>query len=124
MAVMVALLVLVGLLSLPAAQAGFWTSQGYNENWVSGHGTWYGDPYGEGSNGGNCGYTELFGTPYGPKIVAGSPAIYANGLGCGQQEAILSDTLISTQQELEKGIILRIHGVRHGGRSPAPIRSP
>jgi hypothetical protein len=51
MAVMVALLVLVGLLSLPAAQAGFWASQGYNENWVSGHGTWYGDPYGEGSNG-------------------------------------------------------------------------
>lgn len=34
--------------------------------------------------GGNCGYTGLWGTPYGPKIVAGSPAIYQNGLGCGQ----------------------------------------
>ncbi|KAG0587323.1 hypothetical protein KC19_2G156100 [Ceratodon purpureus] len=77
-------LLLLGLLSLPAAQAGFWAKQGYNEAWVYGHGTWYGDPYGEGSSGGNCGYTKLAGTPYGPKIVAGSPAIYANGLGCGQ----------------------------------------
>lgn len=49
--VMEVVLVLLGLLSLPGAQAGWLASQGYNENWVVGHGTWYGDPYGEGSSG-------------------------------------------------------------------------
>ncbi|XP_024364231.1 expansin-B3 [Physcomitrium patens] len=77
-------LVCVGLLSLQAAEAGYLAQNGYHERWVRARGTWYGDPYGEGSSGGNCGYTKLWGTPIGPKIVAGSRSIYANGQGCGQ----------------------------------------
>ncbi|KAG0601799.1 hypothetical protein M758_11G140400 [Ceratodon purpureus] len=57
---------------------------GYNEQWMAGHATWYGEPNGEGSSGGACGYTKLTGTPYGPRIAAGNDAIFQGGKGCGQ----------------------------------------
>lgn len=72
------LLSLVGLLHLAI------TANGYDKEWVDGHATWYGDPHGEGSSGGACGYKTLTGTPYGPKIAAGNEAIFQGGLGCGQ----------------------------------------
>lgn len=45
----VALLLALSLLS--SAQAGWLASNGYHEKWMFGQGTWYGDPYGEGSSG-------------------------------------------------------------------------
>lgn len=57
---------------------------GYDEGWRSGHATWYGDPHGEGSSGGACGFTKLTGSPYGSTIAAGSSPIFAKGKGCGQ----------------------------------------
>lgn len=46
----VALLLLLSQL-LSDVQAGFLAQQGYNEQWVVGRATWYGDPYSEGSSG-------------------------------------------------------------------------
>lgn len=45
-------LVVLGLMSLLlCAEAGWLGNQGYHEQWVRARGTWYGDPYGEGSSG-------------------------------------------------------------------------
>lgn len=75
---------LVALALLVAANAdSFLEANGYTD-WTPGHATWYGDPYGEGSSGGACGYTELAGTPYGLSVAAGSAIIFQNGQGCGQ----------------------------------------
>ena len=57
---------------------------GYDKGWIPGHATWYGDPHGEGSSGGACGFTKLTGSPYGSAIAAGSSPIFAKGKGCGQ----------------------------------------
>lgn len=43
--------------------------------------------------GGACGYKQLTGTPYGPRIAAGSRAIFQNGKGCGQCYAVSSSSL-------------------------------
>jgi hypothetical protein len=56
---------------------------GYDINWQYGHATWYGNAYGEGSDGGACGYTSLENTPYGSNVAAGSAAVFSNGQGCG-----------------------------------------
>uniref|UniRef100_A0A7I4FF82 Expansin-like EG45 domain-containing protein n=1 Tax=Physcomitrium patens TaxID=3218 RepID=A0A7I4FF82_PHYPA len=70
---------------LPVAHcSGSLEASGYTASWLPGHATWYGDPYGEGSSGGACGYTELAGTPYGLSVGAGSAVIYQNGQGCGE----------------------------------------
>ncbi|KAG0556809.1 hypothetical protein KC19_11G080800 [Ceratodon purpureus] len=82
-------LLFLGLVVLPAALATDGTTfsmseNGYNVDWMAGHATWYGDPYGEGSSGGACGYTQLTGTPIGSKIAAGNNPIFQGGKGCGQ----------------------------------------
>lgn len=81
-AVQVVLLLLVGLVGALATDVNL-AASGYSTNWLQGHATWYGDPYGEGSTGGACGYTQLSGTPYGSKIAAGNAPIFQGGKGCG-----------------------------------------
>lgn len=77
------LLLFLELLGLPVAFCGTLALSGYNEQWMAGHATWYGEPLGEGSSGGACGYTKLADTPYGPKIAAGNDPIFQGGSGCG-----------------------------------------
>ncbi|KAH8936135.1 hypothetical protein BDL97_17G068300 [Sphagnum fallax] len=78
----VALLVLVcsiaGHLPLHSCQENY-----YDPEWKPAGGTWYGDPDGDGSDGGACGYGVLSTSPYGSSIAAGNSPLFLNGSGCG-----------------------------------------
>jgi hypothetical protein len=46
--------------------------------------SWYGNPYGSGTDGGGCGYQDAVGkAPFNSMVSAGGPSIYKGGRGCG-----------------------------------------
>ncbi|KAJ7554121.1 hypothetical protein O6H91_06G126100 [Diphasiastrum complanatum] len=55
----------------------------YDTAWQLSHATWYGEPEGDGSDGGACGFGVLAGTSYTSNIAAGSSPIFKDGEGCG-----------------------------------------
>ncbi|XP_028807916.1 expansin-B3 [Neltuma alba] len=55
-----------------------------DRHWHPGTATWYGDPEGDGSNGGACGYGSLVDVkPMKARVGAVGPVLYMNGEGCG-----------------------------------------
>ncbi|KAL2331714.1 hypothetical protein Fmac_019295 [Flemingia macrophylla] len=55
-----------------------------DQRWFPGHATWYGEPEGDGSNGGACGYSKLVNEkPLKGRVSAGAPVLFQKGKGCG-----------------------------------------
>ncbi|PKI37192.1 expansin-B17-like [Punica granatum] len=55
-----------------------------NQLWKPATGTWYGDPEGDGSDGGACGYGSLVDVkPLKARVGVVSPVLFMNGDGCG-----------------------------------------
>ncbi|KAG4972009.1 hypothetical protein AAZX31_13G280700 [Glycine max] len=55
-----------------------------DEHWYTGTATWYGDPEGNGSNGGACGYGTLVDVkPLKGRVAAVGPVLFKKGEGCG-----------------------------------------
>ncbi|XP_020229490.1 expansin-B3 [Cajanus cajan] len=55
-----------------------------DQRWFPGHATWYGEPEGDGSNGGACGYGKLVNSkPMKGRVSAGAPVLFQKGKGCG-----------------------------------------
>ncbi|KAI9093331.1 hypothetical protein K1719_027345 [Acacia pycnantha] len=53
-------------------------------HWTPGMATWYGDPEGDGSTGGACGYGSLVDVrPFRARVGAVGPVLFKNGEGCG-----------------------------------------
>ncbi|KAL8151061.1 hypothetical protein V2J09_020869 [Rumex salicifolius] len=53
-------------------------------HWHTASATWYGDPNGDGSDGGACGYGSLVDVrPYKARVGAVSPILFKDGEGCG-----------------------------------------
>lgn len=53
-------------------------------HWYPASATWYGDPEGDGSSGGACGYGSLVDVkPLKARVTAASPVLFKNGQGCG-----------------------------------------
>nr|QHQ74421.1 expansin B3 [Stylosanthes guianensis] len=54
-------------------------------HWHAGTATWYGDPEGDGSTGGACGYGTMVDVkPLKARVGAVGPVLYKNGEGCGE----------------------------------------
>ncbi|XP_061337643.1 expansin-B3-like [Gastrolobium bilobum] len=55
-----------------------------DRHWYPGTATWYGDPEGDGSTGGACGYGSLVNVkPFRARVGAVGPVLFMNGQGCG-----------------------------------------
>jgi len=78
---------------LSASSFGLWVSlvllkclvgHAVDTHWQPATATWYGDPEGDGSTGGACGYGLLVDVkPLKARVTAASPVIFKNGQGCG-----------------------------------------
>ncbi|OWM91019.1 expansin-B3-like [Punica granatum] len=80
-----ALLVVQSTLLVPVpAQLKHAASAKSNQLWKPATATWYGDPEGDGSDGGACGYGSLVDVkPLRARVGAVSPVLFMNGEGCG-----------------------------------------
>ncbi|RZC69163.1 hypothetical protein C5167_032241 [Papaver somniferum] len=58
---------------------------GVQPHWASAGATWYGSPYGAGSNGGACGYGGTVSQdPFSSLVTGIGPSLYKSGKGCGR----------------------------------------
>lgn len=72
------------ILGLLAAASGYSTQRLPGSMWSSAVATWYGDPEGDGSTGGACGYGTLVDVkPFRARVGAVGPVLFKNGEGCG-----------------------------------------